>query len=123
MMRGVTRAARNIQRSRGYASATECVVLGKDTNQALGIAEFAIDFMNGKGTPNEEVLTRTRQFHTDSVMCGLSALAQKTNAPLVLRDEALTYGYEDGATCFGSNKRVFPEKAIVANSNAVREWD
>jgi len=97
--------------------------LGKDTNQALGIAEFAIDFMNGKGTPNKEVLTRTRQFHTDSVMCGLSALAQKTNAPLVLRDEALTYGNEDGATCFGSNKRVFPEKAVVANSNAVREWD
>jgi len=98
-------------------------VLGKDTNQALGIAEFAIDFMNGKGTPDEEVLTRTRQFHTDSVMCGLSALAQKTNAPLVLRDEALTYASEDGATCFGSNKRVFPEKAICANSNAVREWD
>jgi 2-methylcitrate dehydratase len=30
-------------------------------------------------------------FHTDSVICGLSALALKTNAPHVLRDEALEF--------------------------------
>ena len=64
-------------------------------------------------------------FHTDSVMCGLSALAMKTNAPHVLRDEALTYQDPKGAFVFGSssNSRCAPEKAVVANSNAVREWD
>merc|ERR1719201_1623444 len=105
MQRAAVRSAIRATQARGFASASEAVTLSRDSNQALGLAEFSIDFVNGKGTPNEEVLTRTRQFHTDSVMCGLSALAQKTNAPLVLRDEALTYGYEDGATCFGSNKR------------------
>ena len=38
------------------ATAAESVTLPKDSNQALGIAEFAIDFMNGKGTPDEEVM-------------------------------------------------------------------
>jgi len=28
-------------------------------------------------------------FHTDSVFCGISALAMKTNAPTVLKAEAL----------------------------------
>ena len=37
------------------------------------------------------MLERTRQFHTDSVLCGLSALALQTNAPTVLRNEALEY--------------------------------
>lgn len=54
-------------------------------------------------------MTRTRQFHTDSVMCGLSALALKTNAPLVLRDEALIYKTEGGAYCFGSKEKVHTE--------------
>jgi len=30
-------------------------------------------------------------FHTDSVICGISALALKTNAPKVLREEALEF--------------------------------
>ena len=33
-----------------------------------------------------------RLFHTDSVICGISAIAQKTNAPNILRNEAI-YGY------------------------------
>ena len=28
-----------------------------------------------------------------------------------------------GATVFGSDVKLFPEKAILANSSAVREWD
>jgi len=40
---------------RGFATSAEAVTLAKDSNQALGIGEFAIDFMNGKGTPDEEV--------------------------------------------------------------------
>jgi len=44
------------------------------------------------GSPSPAVYDRIKLFHTDSVMCGLSALAMKTNAPHVLRDEALTLG-------------------------------
>jgi len=62
-------------------------------------------------------------FHTDSVMCGISALALKTNAPTVLREEALIYPDAKGATVFGSSVKCAPEKVIAANSSAVREWD
>ncbi|KAA0214289.1 MAG: hypothetical protein DYG94_07780 [Leptolyngbya sp. PLA3] len=114
------------------------VELPASTNQALGIARYAIDFLSdepGKsGTPDAKVLERTRQFHTDAVVCGLSALALQTNAPRLLRDEALQYPVTEaaravgravrkGATVFGSSVEVQPEKAIVANSAAVREWD
>merc|ERR1712130_354579 len=49
--------------------------------------------------------------------------ALNTNAPNVLRNEALDYPMEGGACVFGSNKTVRPEKAILANNSAVREWD
>jgi 2-methylcitrate dehydratase len=117
--------------------------LNADTNQALGIGHFAVDFMSntpGKmGEPGAAVIERTNQFHVDACLCGLSALALGTNAPTILRDEALRYrapgkGFGSaaglgrlegraGATVFGSNVDCFPEKAIVANSAAVREWD
>jgi len=109
------------------ATAATTVSLARDTNQALGIGEFAIDFMNGPadgdGAPDASVQERTIQFFTDSVLCGLSALALQTNAPTVLRNEALGYKRPDGVTVFGSTERVVPEKAIVANCSAVREWD
>jgi 2-methylcitrate dehydratase len=38
---------------------------------------------------NDEVYDRVRNFHTDSVICGVSALALRTNAPNILRDEAI----------------------------------
>jgi 2-methylcitrate dehydratase len=65
-------------------------------------------------------------------MCGISALAQRTNAPSVLKNEALQYqikgsglnSREKGyARCFGSKALTVSEKAICANSSAVREWD
>jgi 2-methylcitrate dehydratase len=101
------------------------VRLPRDTNQALGIGQFAIDFMGGSlGTgPSSAVLRRTLWFHTDAVLCGVSALALHTNAPTILRNEALEYQDPTGATVFGSSVRVKPEKAIAANSAAVREWD
>ncbi len=100
--------------------------LPADSNQALGIGQFAVDFMNGTiGNPDESVRTRTVQFFTDSVLCGLSAIALGTNAPRVLREEALEYAVSTsgGTTIFGNSATVHPEKAIVANSSAVREWD
>ncbi len=106
------------------------VTLPADSNQALGIAQFAVDFMSSdparQGDPGAAVLERTNLFHTDACLCGVSALALGTNAPTLLRDEALRYPLakgETGATVFGSAERVKPEKAIVANSSAVREWD
>lgn len=101
-------------------------VLKKNTNQAEGLAEYAINFLS-KGTPSTKVLERTRLFHTDSVLTGLSALALKTNAPHVLRNEALEHELKKTklplAKVFGSDKLVLLEKAVVANSSAVREWD
>lgn len=104
------------------ASMPTTVTLARDTNQALGIGQFAIDFL-ANGEPSEKVLERVRLFHTDAVLCGLSALALGTNAPTILRREALEYADADGATVFGSSTRVKAEKAVVANSSAVREWD
>ncbi|EER04808.1 hypothetical protein Pmar_PMAR026359 [Perkinsus marinus ATCC 50983] len=102
------------------------VILPRDSNQALGIGKFAVDFLDGKigRDIDERVYERAQMFHTDSVMCGISALAMHTNAPTILRQEALQE-YRDmrGAKVFGSSERVKAEKAIVANSSAVREWD
>ena len=39
---------------------------------------------------SDEVYDRVRLFHADSVICGISALAMRTNAPNILRDEAIT---------------------------------
>ncbi len=101
------------------------VTFPRDSNQALVIGQFAIDFLAGThGTgPSAKVLERTRWFHTDAVLCGISALALQTNAPTILRNEALDYPDEIGATVFGSNRKVKSEKAVVANCAAVREWD
>jgi 2-methylcitrate dehydratase len=103
------------------------VVLKKNSNQAHELAKYAINFIE-KGNPAPQVLERTKMFHTDSVICGLSALALKTNAPHVLRNEALEsiLGKNtklEHAKVFGSNEIVPIEKAIVANCSAVREWD
>jgi hypothetical protein len=47
-------------------------------------------------------------FHTDSVICGLSAIALKANAPYLLREEALQYNIRrklqtENGKVFGSN--------------------
>lgn len=101
------------------------VTLSRSENQALGIGQYAIDFVSGRlgSGPSPAVIERVKLFHTDAVLCGLSALALGTNAPTLLRNEALEYPDEAGATVFGSAVRVKAEKAIVANSSAVREWD
>jgi len=119
------------------------VHLSADSNQALGLGEFAVAFMSNKpgfrGEPGKAVLEKTNLFHVDACICGVSALALLTNAPTILRDEALRYrvptagfgtraglggrGGRAGVPVFGSKIEVFPEKAVVANSSAVREWD
>ena len=105
--------------------------LPADSNQALGIANYALKFMwakpgeDGYAEPDGRVLEKTEMFHTDACLCGVSALALGTNAPNLLRAEAMDYPAPKGkgATCFGSTTAVQPEKAIAANASAVREWD
>jgi 2-methylcitrate dehydratase len=105
-------------------ASSSATTLGRDSNQALGIGTFAIEFLRqGSGDPAPSVRDRTVLFFTDSVLCGLSALALRTNAPTVLRDEAIQYAAEVGVPVFGGRHAVAPEKAIVANCSAVREWD
>jgi 2-methylcitrate dehydratase len=120
------------------------VTLPHDSNQALGLGHYALDFMwakagsEGHAEPDRMVLDRTELFHTDASLCGISALSLGTNAPNLLRREALTYptaaagkgtlapafgAKRPGATVFGSRLMVQPEKAVVANAAAVREWD
>ncbi len=64
------------------------VILKRNSNQVVELAKFAKKFIV-YGEPSPAVLERTKLFHTDSVFCGLSALALRTNAPSVLKDEAL----------------------------------
>lgn len=60
------------------------VTLPKNENQARLLGQYAIDFLKN-GKPSPQVYDRVKLFHTDSVLCGVSALALKTNAPTVLR--------------------------------------
>jgi 2-methylcitrate dehydratase len=100
------------------------LTLARSSNQARGIGQYAIDFLAGRlGQPSDAVLLRVEQFHLDSVACAIAALATKTNAPTLLRQEALTYPSNPGASCFGSDVKVAPEKAVLANCSAVRELD
>ena len=81
---------------------------------------------------DEAVFNRVQLFHTDSVLCGISALALRTNAPNILRDEAINlYSVNPDkrakgtnlSKCLGSKLWVHAEKAIAANCSAVREFD
>lgn len=101
-------------------------ILPRHTNQARGIAQYALDFLaDRQGEPDESVFERVELFHADSVACAVAAFGARANAPLVLRDEALEYPVpgSQGAFCFGSSLAVAPEKAVVANCSAVRELD
>ena len=103
------------------------VTISRRENQARAIGQYAIDFLAGRlGEPSDAVYAQVEQFHLDSIGCAVAALATEMNAPRILRDEALSYRAADperGATCFASNVRVMPEKAVLANSAAVRELD
>jgi 2-methylcitrate dehydratase len=100
------------------------VLLARTENQARGIGRYACDFLSGKlGQPSDAVLAKVEQFHTDVVACAVAALAVDASAPRILREEALGYAASPGAMCFGSNVKVSPEKAILANCSAARELD
>ena len=101
--------------------------LPSDKNQARLLGRYAIDFCAGRlGHPHVDVFDQAVLFHLDSVGCGMAALNRCTNAPTILRQEAMAYpapASARGAFCFGSDSRVKPEKAVLANCSAVREFD
>ena len=105
------------------------LTFARSENQVRLLAQYALDFLGDKfAEPADAAYRRVEAFHLDSVACGVSALACGTNAPRLLRQEALDYPCGSGTTtrgvpCFGSTIAVAPEKAVVANSSAVREWD
>jgi 2-methylcitrate dehydratase len=109
------------------SQSNQFVTLARDTNQARGIGQYALDMIQGRQLgPNDAVLKKVEQFHLDSVACGVSALGARANAPTVLRQEALEYPTprdRGGVPIFGSTVTVAPEKAVLACSSAVREWD
>src|SRR5690348_6935791 len=102
----------------------EHIVLPRNENQVRGLATYAIDFLAGKfAPPGDRAIRMVERFHLDSMACGVSAIACGTNAPNVLRSEAWEYRCPEGVPCFASRERVMPEKAVLANCSAVREWD
>src|SRR6476646_1023522 len=106
---------------------SQFVTLGRDTNQARGIGQYALDMIQSRHPgPSDAVLRKIERFHLDSVACGVSALAARANAPTVLRQEAFDYQTSrerGGVPMFGTTFTVAPEKAVLACSSAVREWD
>lgn len=77
-----------LSKLRTKRSFSSSVTILRTQNQALELAKYAKNFLD-HGKPSQETLERTKLFHTDSVLCGISALAQRTNAPSVLKNEAL----------------------------------
>jgi 2-methylcitrate dehydratase len=106
---------------------SDVLMLSPDTNQVRGLAQYAIDFLAGRfAPPGDLALRAVERFHLDSIACAVSALACNTNAPRVLREEALEYRclpQNRGVPCFGSRLPVRAEKAVAVNCAAVREWD
>lgn len=100
--------------------------LPRDSNQARGIAEYALEFVHSREPVAEDVRVQVERFHWDSIGCSIAALAIGANAPWVLRREALaaaTDGRRPGSYLLGSQVPVPAEKAVAANSSAARELD
>lgn len=101
-------------------------LLRSNSNQARGLARYAIAFLSERREIDDAVIERAELFLRDSVACAVSAISEQANAPLVLRREASRYPLPrnaGGVPCMGSTQYVHPEKAIVADCSAAREWD
>jgi len=101
-------------------------LLPADTNQALGLAQYCRDFLDQPQQIGPATLSLLERFHLDSVGCGVSAVQARANAPSVLRAESLgtqPAAGSRGGICFGSPRVCAVEKAVLANTSAVREWD
>ena len=74
----------------GKGGCISTVELTADSNQARGLAQYALRFIQGKlgYGPSAAALKRVELFHTDSVFTGIPAVALNTNATRVFREEA-----------------------------------
>ena len=100
------------------------VTLERTSNQAYGIGQYAIDFLQDPEPVDPVVARRLEWFHADSIGCAIGALVRRMNAPVVLRREALDYRSAPyHAHLLGRSDAVAAEKAVVANCAAVRELD
>jgi 2-methylcitrate dehydratase len=112
--------------ARGAAGPGATLLLPRTGNQARGLAAYCVDFLRTPRPVGRATLDLLEAFHLDSVGCGVSALAEGANAPTVLRDEALATSPAAGTAggiCLGYSRPCAVEKAVAANSAAVREWD
>ena len=69
---------------------TKLKKLPRNENQAFLLGEYSINFLKN-GNPSQKVIDKVKKFHADSVFTAISALALKTNAPSLLKEEALEY--------------------------------
>jgi 2-methylcitrate dehydratase len=109
-------------------TARNLMTLPKNENQARLLGEYARDMLRGEHAgPSAAVLERVEAFFRDSMACGLSAVAAGANAPAVLGREAASFADATRAgnvPLFGRpDLLVPPEKAVLAGTSAVREWD
>ena len=106
---------------------SEFVTLPADTNQARGIAQYAIDFRGGEDRrgPTPAVWQKLEKLHIDSVACGVSALARGATPRRCCGTRRWNTAPPTTKALAASarNVRVKAEKAVVANCSAVREWD
>ena len=104
------------------------LTLPSNENQSRLIGRYVLDMLRGRyAGPSDAVLDRVEAFFRDSMSCGVSALAHRANAPCVLLDEAARFaagGRHAYVPLLGRpGLLVPPEKAVVAATSAVREWD
>ena len=108
------------------------ITLKRQNNQANELAKYAIDFIKN-GKPSDKIINQLKLVHTDSILCGVAALALKTNIPSILKNEAFQFSRRGGtplsrpkpgyAKLFGLGDQVPLEKAIAANVSAVSELE
>lgn len=82
----------------------------------------AAAFLDGQSGPDDEVLASCAKRHHDAVAAGVEAIVAGADPVRSLRQEALEFpiaGGRFGATLLASNKRVAPEKAVLANCAAL----
>ncbi len=104
---------------------SNAVTLARDTNQALGIGEYAVDFMGGcigaarsrRPRSHGAVLHRQRSLRTLRPRAGHECADRPAErGPLLRRTRT-------GVPVFGARTLVAPGEGVVANCSAVREWD
>ena len=132
LRKSLSRAFQRFQSTGVSARGFGTVTLSKESNQALDLGKFAIEFLReGLGNIDIDVVSKAKLLHADSVLCAVSALAQKTIPPSLLKAESMELsrvsrgrraipGY---SFCFGSIKQGPTELAVAANCTAAREWN